>query len=57
MVCPFCGNYFTIVQGTQEIENGRVRRRRRKCPKCGKGFYTLEKRVEHDDKRISKANI
>ena len=54
MICPFCGNYFTIVQGTQEIENGRVRRRRRKCPKCGKGFYTLEKMVEHDDKRIRK---
>jgi transcriptional regulator NrdR family protein len=57
MICPFCGNYFTVVQDSREIENGTVRKRRRKCTKCGKAFQTHEMRVEHDDKRISKANI
>ena len=54
MICPFCGNYFTVVQHTQEIENGKVRKRRRKCTKCGKGFVTHETRVEYDDKRVTK---
>ena len=54
MICPFCGNYFTVVQDSRESEDGTVRRRRRKCTKCGKGFATHEMRVEHDDKRVTK---
>ena len=51
MICPFCGNYFTVVQDSREIENGTVRKRRRKCTKCGKGFTTHEEIVETSKKK------
>ncbi len=43
--CPFCGYEDTFVIDTREIEDQRVIRRRRECPKCKNRFTTYE-RVE-----------
>lgn len=51
MKCPFCNNYFTIVEDSREVENGTKTRRKRKCTKCEKKFVTLEEKVETSAKR------
>ena len=43
MKCPFCGFEETRVLDSREIENGKVVRRRRECPKCNKRFTTYER--------------
>ena len=43
MRCPFCGFDDTKVIDSREIEDGRIVRRRRECPKCGRRFTTYER--------------
>lgn len=50
MKCPFCNNYFTVVEDSREIENGTKTRRKRKCTKCEKKFVTHEEKVETSKK-------
>ncbi|MFN3699103.1 MAG: transcriptional regulator NrdR [Dictyoglomus sp.] len=45
MRCPFCNYEDTFVIDTREIEDQKVIRRRRECPKCKRRFTTYE-RVE-----------
>ena len=45
MKCPFCGKTDTQVVDSRWQDEGRVIRRRRRCPDCEKRFTTFE-RVE-----------
>ena len=55
MKCPFCGFEETKVLDSREIENGKVVRRRRECPKCGRRFTTYE-RIEDRPIQVIKKN-
>lgn len=46
MYCLFCQNKDTEVIETRVVEEGKVIRRRRQCPKCGKRFTTYERMEE-----------
>lgn len=43
MRCPFCNNADTNVKDSRPGDEGRVIRRRRECPSCGKRFTTFER--------------
>jgi transcriptional repressor NrdR len=50
MKCPYCNNYFTIVEDSREIEDGTKTKRKRKCTKCDKKFTTHEVKVNEQKK-------
>lgn len=43
MKCPFCANEDTQVKDSRPSDDGRVIRRRRECPECGRRFTTFER--------------
>ena len=43
MKCPFCQNGDTQVKDSRPGDDGKVIRRRRECPECGKRFTTFER--------------
>ena len=43
MKCPFCGSDATQVKDSRPSDDGRVIRRRRECPDCGRRFTTFER--------------
>jgi transcriptional repressor NrdR len=43
MKCPFCSHDDTQVKDSRPSDDGRIIRRRRECPACGRRFTTFER--------------
>lgn len=45
MRCPYCRHADSRVVDSREADDGKIIRRRRSCPECGKRFTTVEEAV------------
>ncbi|WP_027345989.1 transcriptional regulator NrdR [Hamadaea tsunoensis] len=45
MRCPYCRHSDSRVVDSREAEDGKIIRRRRHCPECGKRFTTVEEAI------------
>ncbi len=49
--CPECGGGCRVLETRMTFANGKARRRRYACVKCGKRFSTLEKMIEQNENK------